>query len=197
MSTSPAKRYTVEEYCALELTSDVKHEYYNGEVFAMTGGSSTHSLISVNIASLLNAAFRQRDCRVYNGDMRVLCPSGLRTYPDASVVCGPGEFTGDQEYELLNPLLIVEVLSPTTEAYDQGVKLRHYRMIESLKEYVLITQERPAVHQYTKDDAGNWISRIAESLDQSIDFPSLDISVPMAEIYAKVDFPPEPEIHLH
>ncbi|MEM6654468.1 MAG: Uma2 family endonuclease [Planctomycetota bacterium] len=186
MSTA-LKRLTVEEYLALEAQSDVRHEYYDGELFAMAGGTLTHSLIKVNAGSAMSALLRERGCLVCNSDMMVFCPTGLRTYPDLSIVCERPRCEDDREVVLLNPLAIFEVLSETTEAYGRGKKFDHYQSIASLREYVLVSQDRPHVDRFTRQEGGEWLLAKYEGLQATVTLPSLGCSVPMAEVFAGVD----------
>jgi Uma2 family endonuclease len=195
MSTAAVKRYSVDEYLALERASrDIKHEFLDGEIFAMAGASEPHNLIAMNFASELRAALKSRDCRVYPSDMRVQCPTGLFTYPDVSVVCGPREFADDRNDTLLNPLVIIEVLSPTTADYDRGRKFKNYQTIGSLREYVLVEQDQPSIDHIARQSDGRWLITSLTGLGAVLSLPALDISVPMGEIYAKIEFPPEEDI---
>jgi Uma2 family endonuclease len=187
--SAAVKRYTVAEYLALERASATKHEYFDGEIFAMAGATEPHNLISGNSLTSLNQRLRDRPCRVYPSDMRVLCPSGLRTYPDVTVVCGTPQFEDGQRDTLLNPRVLIEVLSPSTETYDRGKKFENFQAIPSLREFLLICQDRPRVEHYTRQEgADEWTLKAVASLDASIHFPSLDCDIPLAEIYAKVEF---------
>jgi Uma2 family endonuclease len=130
MAAQPTPSITVEEYLAGERTSEIKHEYYRGAVFAQAGGSSRHNLATVNVAGSLHGQLRKRECRVYSSDMRIkITQTGLYTYPDVTVVCGKAQFEDEHEDTLLNPTVIVEVLSPSTESYDRGKKFQHYRTL--------------------------------------------------------------------
>ncbi len=158
MSTAAVKRYTVEEYLALENLSDTKHEFYDGEIFAMAGASLSHNIISLNVASELRAGLRGRDCVALPGDVRVLFPTGLYAYPDASVACEPRDIEAIGGLETLkNPLLVVEVLSKSTEGYDLGRKSDHYRTITSLRGYLLLRQEKPCAYHYARQEDGRWL----------------------------------------
>lgn len=191
MSTAAAKRYTVDEYLALERASETKHEFYDGEIFAMAGASESHNLIVGNVLTALNQALRDQPCRVYPSDMRVRCPSGLHTYPDVTVVCGDPQFEDGQRDTLLNPLVIIEVLSPSTEKYDRGNKFENYQAIPSLRENVLVLQERIRVEHYTRrEDADEWLLKSVNDSGATVAFPAPGCQVSVAEMYAKVEFPP-------
>ncbi|HEU4731912.1 MAG TPA: Uma2 family endonuclease [Kofleriaceae bacterium] len=150
-------RMTYADYLALEASSEVKHEYIDGEVFAMAGGSITHGALAAATISALSAALRDRPCRVLSSDVRVRSKAtGLATYPDVTVVCHKIEVGDDDPQGVLNPVLIVEVLSDSTEAYDRGAKAAHYRRIPSLREYVLVGQGEPLSEVHRRNERGNW-----------------------------------------
>jgi len=181
---------TVEAYRAIAETAEERYEYCNGEVITMLGGTATHSRIAVDITTCLNKAVRDTNFQVYNGDMRLWIPSfNHGTYADVLVINGEPEFNADRTDEILNPLLIVEVLSPSTEAYDRGDKFRKYRSIPSFCEYLLVSQIEPYVEQYHKLDQGDrWELQICDRLDQILTLQSLNIELPMQEIYRRVNF---------
>ncbi|MBA3314940.1 MAG: Uma2 family endonuclease [Planctomycetota bacterium] len=193
MPTVAVRRYSVEEYLSLEHNSEAKHEFYNGEIFAMAGASEPHNLVAGNIVTSLNIALRERECRVYPSDMRVRIPSGLYTYPDATVVCGAPDVEEYRGLETLkNPLLIVEVLSKSTEGYDRDAKFDFYKSIPSLKGYLLVSQDKPKADHLSRRDDG-WLLSSALGLDASICIPELEVTLALVEIYAKVEFPPVDE----
>ena len=192
MSTSALKRYTVEEYLAFERNSNTKHEYYDGEIFAMTGASLAHNLVTGNIVTALNNLLRDRRCLVFPSDMRVYSPSGLYTYPDVSVICGPPEHQDERTDTVLNPLVLFEVASPSTEAYDRGRKFGHYRSIPSLKEYVLVAQDRPTIDHFARQDGTDqWLMTSYSDLEQKLKLPAIDGELALSDLFAKVEFPPE------
>jgi Uma2 family endonuclease len=148
---------TYAEYLAFEAASDTKHEYLNGEVFAMAGGTITHGALTVAVSTALSVALRDRRCRVLSPDVRVRSKAtGLTTYADVTVVCQHLEADPDDAHSVLNPTLIVEVLSDSTESYDRGAKAAHYRRIPSLREYVLVGQSDPLIEVYRRNERGNW-----------------------------------------
>ena len=183
---------TLDEYRAISDTAEERLEYRNGEIFVMTGGTSNHSAIAVNITSTLFIALRDNDFLVYNGDMRIWIPEfNCGTYADALVINGEPEFNGKRNDEILNPLLIVEVLSPTTQGYDCGEKFRKYRSIPSLNEYLLISQSEVYIEHYSKSDSTSekgdiWQLQVSDRLDQKITLPSLNIEIPLTEIYRRI-----------
>jgi Uma2 family endonuclease len=189
MSLQPQTRFTPEEYLTLERKALYKSEYLNGEIFAMSGASREHNLICVNVSSVLHGQLRQRPCETYAGDMRVkVSPTGLYTYPDVVVVCDEPQFEDAQVDTLLNPTLIVEVLSPSTEDYDRGTKFEHYRTLPSLQEYLLISQDRIHIVHYTRQTDSTWVLSETNRQEGLIHLPSIAGNLSVAEIYAKVPF---------
>ncbi|MBK9261200.1 MAG: Uma2 family endonuclease [Polyangiaceae bacterium] len=155
----PARRakMTEEEYLAFERASEERHEYADGEIFAMSGGTGNHNAITLSVGAELRVALRGRNCRAYSSDMRVYIPLTKRyVYPDASVVCGGAEYKDATHDILLNPRVIIEVLSPATEGYDRGDKFAQYRSIPSVMHYVLASQDKPMLEVFTRQDNGSW-----------------------------------------
>ena len=188
MSLQAQKRYTPEEYLALERQAQCKSEYYAGDICAMAGASRWHNLIVTNVLREISLQLKGRPCTTYPSDMRVkISPTGLYTYPDVTVVCGAAQFEDTQQDTLLNPTLIVEVLSESTEAYDRGGKFAHYRKLTSLMEYVLIAQTKPHVEHYVRQPDNRWLLAEADSLHQTLHLPSIDCHLVLAEVYDKVD----------
>ena len=189
MTTVEKPFYTFEQYLEIERAREYRSEYFAGEIFAMASGTENHSLVIVNVASILGSQLKDRPCKVYTSDMRVkVQATGLTTYPDISALCGKSEFIDDVRDTLLNPQLIVEVLSPSTESYDRGKKFEHYRKIESLQDYVLISQDRKLVECFSRESDGSWSMRDASASGQSIRLASLDCDLPLDEVYSKVEF---------
>ena len=191
MSTAAVRRrYTPEEYLTLERKAEFKSEYLNGEIYAMSGASREHNLVSTNLGGQLYLQLMERPCESYSSEMRVYVPStGLYTYPDVVVVCDEPRFQ-DREFDnLLNPTVLFEVLSPSTEAYDRGKKFAHYRSIESLQEYVVVAQDRVSVEQYSRKDR-QWMLTAWNSLDDVLRLDSIGCEIPLSEVYARVKFPP-------
>lgn len=180
-------RLTPEEYLALERASSERSEYYAGEMFAMTGSSRRHNLIVANLVGELRRQLKSRPCELYANDMRVkISPSGLYTYPDVVVVCGAPALEDEYLDTLLNPTLVVEVLSPSTESYDRGKKFEHYRAIDSLTEYLLVSQDEPRIEQFLRQDSRHWTFTAAKGLDERIALPSIQCELQLAEVYDKV-----------
>jgi Uma2 family endonuclease len=182
-----------EDYLALERSAEFKSEYFDGEIFAMAGASESHNLMVINTIRELSSQLKKRSGKVYANDMRVrVSPTGLFTYPDVMVVCGQTQFDDSHLDTLLNPTLIVEVLSDSTEAYDRGRKFEHYRKLESLAEYVLIAQHRPHVESYRRQPDQRWVFAESDGLDDSLPLDAIDCKLALAEIYDKVEFPGAP-----
>lgn len=187
MSLKPKTGYTPEEYLAIERKAEFKSEYFNGEMFAMTGASRKHNLISLNVAAGLHDQLKKTSCEVYTNDMRVkVSLTGLYTYPDIVIVCDTPQFEDSEIDTLLNPLVIIEVLSPSTECYDRGKKFENYRAIQSLTEYLMISQNRPYSEHYTRQSDNTWLLREIIDMDGLIQMASVRCELKMEAIYAKV-----------
>ena len=196
MSTA-LKRISEQEYLLRERAADFKSEFFDGEMFAMVGGTPTHSLIAANFIREAGNALRGRPCKVFTSDLRVrVDATGLYTYPDATIVCGELQFADDQRDTLTNPTVIVEVLSESTEKYDRGRKANHYRQIESLQELVLISQDRPHIERFTRQSSGDWLFHEDRGLTAKFELPAVGIlaqtglAIALAEIYRNVEFAP-------
>ena len=186
MSTA-LKRISPSEYLACERKAEFKSEFFQGEVFAMAGGSPTHSLIAANFAGETRQALKDKPCVVYNSDLRVkVQATGLYTYPDASIVCGDLEFDDDQRDTVVNPIVIVEVLSDSTEKYDRGRKSNHYRQIPSLREIVLIAQDQIHVERFVRQPGGGWLLLEEKNPSGTFELSSLGIMIAMSELYRNV-----------
>lgn len=183
MPNAVAARMSYADYVAAEATSDTRHEYLNGEAFAMAGGTIEHGALAAAITGALINGLRGRPCRVFNSDVRVrIQETGLTTYPDLSVACGSVERDTEDPHALVNPVLIVEVLSDSTEAYDRGQKATHYRQLSSLREYVLMSQHKPHVEVFRRSDAGHW--ELYEAIaGQQIELRSVGCTLDIDELY--------------
>ncbi len=189
MSTNPKHFITPEEYLEIERAAEVKHEYFDGELFAMVGGSRRHSLAGGNICAALHAQLEDReDCEVHQSDLRVKIPAtGLYTYPDVVAVCGGACFEGEREETLLNPTIVIEALSPSTEDYDRRDKFDHYSSIAALAEYLLVAQDKCRVeHRVRQGDA--WLLKIYQSLQDVIELKPINCGIPLSRVYRKVKF---------
>lgn len=194
MVANPKRRYTLEEYFELEMKSEERFEYWSGEVFCMSGGSRIHDQIITNFIIQLGVRLVGRGCRVFSPDMRIKAPSAPPyRYADVSALCGEAQFEqiGGAD-ALTNPELIVEILSPTTEAYDRGDKFTHYKSIPNFKEYVLVAQHRPHVTHLVKQADGAWIHQEANDLEDVLKLSSLGCDLPLSEIYRDVSFDAAP-----
>ena len=178
---------TREEYLEIDSTSTEKHEFYQGDIFAMSGGSFNHSAIGTNLTTTLQNLLDKTPCRPMNSDMRVTTPSGLDTYPDISVFCGDPELT-DNNCTLLNPALLIEVLSPGTKNYDRGDKFLHYRSIPSLQDYLLIDSESIHIEHYQRQNSNEWLLHEYREPDALIHLKSVDKTVAVKRIYQQVTF---------
>jgi Uma2 family endonuclease len=191
MGAQPKPYLTIEDYLDLERKSEQRHEFLDGELLAISGGTFAHSRLQANLIVELSSLLRSRPCVVNTADMRVKCEAtGLYTYPDVSVVCGEPKFETERRDTLLNPRLIVEVLSPSTEAYDRGAKFQHYRQVTSLQEYVLVSQSHVRVERFLRTAEGEWSLRQVDGLDASIYLASLDVNLRLADLYHKVELVP-------
>jgi len=188
MSSQPQKKLTPEEYLALERQAEVKSEFLDGEMFAMSGASPRHALIAANLVIALGVRLRDRPCYVFSADLRLnVSPTGLFTYPDVVVACGDLKYRDERRDTLLNPLVLFEVLSESTEGYDRGRKFEHYRTLPSLAEYLLVAQDKPHVEQYVRQADGRWLLGEFNRPEDVVTLPSLSSTLAMAEIYAKVE----------
>lgn len=188
MVADSKRKWTVEEYLAFEREREEKHEYIDGEVVMMVGGSSNHSLIIGNIHASLHTQLRQKPCLVYTGDMRVRITKTHYTYPDITVVCGTPELEDGRNDTLLNPMLLVEVLSPSTESYDRGLKFHRYRTLKSFQTYVLISQYNPHVEVFTRTQNDLWLLSDIADIKGSIELPSIGCTLVLADVYEKITF---------
>lgn len=193
MSTAPKKLMTEAEYLALERDSEARHEFYRGELFDMAGATANHSGITDSLLMALRQRLSLAVCRPYSRDRRVyLEASGLYTYPDIVVACPP-EFKDDRTDSLVNPRVVIEVLSPSTEAYDRGKKFDLYRQAPSLEQYILVAQDWPRVISYVRQSDGvAWLMSPLDGLTAILDFPPLGISIPLAEIFREIEFATTP-----
>ena len=188
MSSQVKVYYTPDEYLALERKAEYKSEYFNGEIFAMTGASRKHNLVAGNVFAALHPQLRKRPCEIYPSDMRVkVSPTGLYTYPDVVIVCGEPMFDDEQKDTLLNPTLLVEVLSKSTASYDRGEKFEHYRKIKSLAEYLVIAQDKYHVEQYTRQSDNRWLLSETDDPQKTIRLSSIECDLALADIYDKVE----------
>lgn len=186
------RQMTEAEYLALERSGQVKHEFMAGEVYAMSGASEPHNLITTSTIAILYNQLRGRPCKVYPSDMKVRTPAtGSYAYSDITVVCGEAHFADDQRDVLLNPTVIIEVISPSTERYDRGRKFQHYRELKSLQEYILIAQDSPRIERFVRQENLFWQFNEAHGIDAALELSSFGCALTLAEIYEQVSFEPE------
>lgn len=205
MAQSSRQFLTVEEYLWEEQRAETKRDFYNGQVYNMAGGTPEHSRIAVNLTAELLSRLRERGCQIFNSDLKVAIPGNLRakgkkrqqddeliTYPDASIVCGPLEFYKDDRQTLANPLVLFEVLSPSTRHYDQSVKLAQYRKIPGLMAYVMIDSEQVWLEQYYRSGQTSWqVDEPLEDRAASLQIACLDLTIPLTAIYNGIEFDEE------
>ena len=187
MSTLTPQTYlTPEEYLAWERKQPFKNEYHNGQIIAMSGASRAHNRITVDITVQLSNQLMESECEVFAGDMRVRTdPTVSYYYPDVIVVCGESRFEDDTFDTLLNPILVVEVLSPSTAAYDRGEKFEHYKQIASLQEYILVSQDSVRVEHYCRQGT-QWIHDVFQHLEDMLSLASIGCTLPLRAIYRRV-----------
>ena len=189
MATTPIPRISPAEYLKLEEDTGERFEYLNGEVFAMSGGTYPHNLISTNLIQRIGGLVREKGCKTMTSDQRiVVMETGLETYPDVSVICGKVQLAGVHGMAIANPVVLVEVLSKSTEAYDRGEKSAHYRRIESLREYLLIAQREVRVERYRRAGNNEWVLSEFTDVGGVLELASLGIEIPIAAIYDGVEF---------
>ncbi|MBX3280296.1 MAG: Uma2 family endonuclease [Acidobacteria bacterium] len=196
-------RATVEEYLAMERAAEERHEYIDGEVYEMAGESGVHADICTNLLGILYTQLRGKPCRARAKDTKIRSgprpqpmqtTKGMFSYPDIAVICGDPEYLDDYRDVVLNPTLIIGVLSPSTEAFDRGDKFHRYRMwLPTLQEYLLIAQHRPMVDHYRRADQGNWLLQPVEGLEAELHLASIDCRISMADIYDRIVFLPADE----
>ena len=183
------RTYTPEEYLRLEEQAEYKSEYLDGEIIPMTGGTTNHNEISGNLYANLKFSLKKQNYRVYMADVRLWIPRHrLYTYPDVMLIQGEPIYADQATTTVTNPIMITEVLSPSTQNYDQGDKFTYYRSIPEMKEYILISQQQYHIMQYTKTEAGKWLLSEYETRETSIQLGCVDLELDLTEIYAGVDF---------
>ena len=187
MNPQPQPRLTPQDYLAWERRQETRHEFFDGEIFAMTGASREHNLVCLNIAASLHTQLRGKPCEVYNNDMRVkVSETGMYTYPDIVAACAEPQFEDAEVDTLLNPVLIIEVLSDSTEQYDRGAKFRHYRTLPSLQDYLLVAQTECRVEHYAREAGSRWLLTEYGDLDDTIDLASVGCRLHLREMYERV-----------
>jgi Uma2 family endonuclease len=184
-----------EEYLAFERAGEAKHEFYDGQVFAMAGTSLNHARVAKNILKRVDSQSASTGCEAFSGDIRVkVNAQGFYTYPDIVTVCGAPELEDDVLDTLLNPKVIFEVLSPSTEAYDRGSKFALYQGLDTLTDYILVAQDRCRVEHFEREDAGHWRLSVYDSIEQSLNVRSIGCEIPLSAIFDRVEFGPPPPL---
>jgi Uma2 family endonuclease len=184
MAANHKAKWTIEAYLDHERESDIRHEYYLGEIFAMAGAEPVHVDIRSNTQTALMNKLKGKPCKVHDTDMRVKTATGLYTYPDISVVCGERRFNTDKPKTLLNPMVIIEVLSPSTENYDRGDKFHHYASISELRAYVLIDSQRRRIECFSRQEDGAWrIDLNADDDTRPLELQAIGCALTLAEVY--------------
>lgn len=178
-----------EEYLEIERKAKYKSEYFNGEMFALAGTSKEHSIIAINLTGILYNQLSGKPCQLFDNNIRVkVKESGLYTYPDLSVVCGEQQFEDDELDTLLNPTLIIEILSESTENYDRGIKFVNYRQINSIQEYILVSQKNIKIEKYIRQGESKWLLTEEGNPEKSIELSSIGCSLPLKEVYRNIRF---------
>jgi Uma2 family endonuclease len=189
MSAVKKPKLTSAEYLVIERKAAFKSAFFDGEMFAMAGASYAHNRINSNLIGELHARLKETPCFALSNDMRVKVPAtGLYTYPDAVIVCGQPEFEDGHHDTLLNPRVVIEVLTEPTEGYDRGAKFRQYKHIESFQEYILIVQDEPLFDRFQRQPDGNWLLSTAAGTEAELQFATVSARIPLADIYAGVAF---------
>ena len=189
LTRSPTKTLSLEEYRNLETSAETKHEYHDGEIIEMTGGSINHNRLVRNLIRLLDNALRKTIYEVFPSDLRLWIPQYNRgLYPDLMIIAGEPLFSDNRNDEILNPCVIIEVLSPSTSSYDRGDKFRYYRSIPQLNQYLLVSQEEILIESYSKTSENNWLLQEYTPARGIISLDSLGISLNLVDIYEGVDF---------
>jgi len=190
---------TEAEYLAFEEASETRHEYSRGKIYAMTGGSLRHSILIATVITQLGIQLADRNCTVTSPDTRVhITSKGTYRYPDVTVFCGDPVYLEDRTDTILNPVVLVEVTSPSTALKDRNEKLLEYLQIETLQAYLLVSQHEPLIERYLRHESGDWLYSIARGLDSNLSIPGIDCTLPLAKVYQKVTFDePDPDAEQH
>ena len=190
MSAIAKTRLSVEDYLSIENAAPFKSEFYEGEMFAMAGASPPHNFIKDNLVRSLGNRLEAGRCRTASSDQRVRIErTGLFTYPDIVILCGKPKFSPRDPLAIINPIVIIEILSASTEDYDRGTKFKQYRQIPGFREYVLVAQDEAIVERHTIQPDGSWNLTVVEGLDASLELASVGVTIPFGEIYRDIEFP--------
>lgn len=191
MGSNPITKVTAEEYLALDRAAEFRSEFLDGEIVAMSGGSARHARLAAHLMGQLYGALLGSECEAFGSDFRVRISPRMYTYPDVIVVCGKLILADERQDVLLNPKVIFEVLSPSTENYDRGVKSQHYRGVASLQDYILVAQDKVRIEQFTRGAANTWTLHDYQRPEHVLLIPSIGVSLPLAGIYDRIEFPAE------
>lgn len=193
MSALPKQKLTAAEYLAIERAAEFKSEFFDGEMFAMAGASPAHNTVKENLIGELHGRLKGGPCRTFSSDQRVkIDRTGLYTYPDLVIVCGEPEFDPLDQDTLLNPQVVFEVLSKSTESYDRGAKFRHYQQLPSVQEVVLVAQDRIQIDRFVRQPDGDWRLTVFADLQSEFSLITVPVKFPVADVYAGVELPEEP-----
>jgi Uma2 family endonuclease len=186
MATNPIPKISEEQYLAIERAAEFKSEFLDGEMFAMAGTSNTHARLQRNLIGEFYAALRGTTCEVFGSETQVKVSSRAYFYADALVVCGEPATADEHDDNLLNPVVIFEILSPSTEKYDRGLKFQHYRTLASLRDYILVSQDQLRIEQFTREPDGTWTFRDYQRLDEQLKIASIGVDIALQRIYDRV-----------
>lgn len=197
MASVPNTVLTAQQYLDLERSAKARSEFYNGQMVAMSGASRKHNLIAMNIGAEMHSQFKGRACEVFMSDMRVRIKStNSYVYPDVVAACDNSDFEDNHVDTLLNPQIVFEVLSPSTEAHDRGMKFDQYKQLLSLQQYVLVSQDRMLVEGYVRQSDGAWLHRDYRRGEDILEVPSVDVRLILSDIYQRVTFDDNPNLNL-
>jgi len=190
MTALPKRKLTAEEYLAIERDAEFRSEFYDGVMYAMAGATVQHNRVKENLAREIGNRLVDGTCELFSSDQRILIhQTGMYAYPDIVVVCGPVETVGNDGLTVVNPRILIEVLSPSTELYDRNVKRRHYSRIESLQEYIIVAQNQPQIDRFVRQTDGTWSLKVFQGIGETFSLASLPIEIPLAKVYRNVTFP--------
>ena len=181
------RHYTIDDYFLAEESSPLRHEYFRGEIFVMAGGTPEHNTIALNVAAAFHSALTGTPCRVFGSDQRIATPSGLYTYPDVSIVCGPLQLTNERLPSIVNPVVLVEVLSDSTRDYDRGEKFDLYASIPTFRDYLLVEPARVNLEHRSRGSDGEWTRVVMESIDDSVSLTFISIMMSLARVYENIE----------
>jgi Uma2 family endonuclease len=189
VASNPVTKVTEEQYLAIDRAAEFRSEFLDGEMVARSGVSMRHARLHQNISVGLDNPLRDRGCEVFGSDFRVRVSRRMYAYPDVSVVCGEPRLADERQDILLNPVVIFEVLSPSTEKYDRGVKFQHYRTVDSLKDYVLVDQDQFRIEHYSRETDNTWTLHDHQGLNDELKIASIGVSLSLSRIYDRVELP--------